>query len=539
MTVQITSLRGVGSPLGVFGGVYQTVRPYTTVGDAAEYAYKKLKANIENAEEEKKKNPIYDPSSVASWIEQMKVHGRDPENFRKHWNEMRVQAAEEAESLMWQYALVGLNVQGSGGQSLRSLQYAERGALTNVRSSLGRALDKLQSRLSFPTIKKVSPARGPSAGNGGAPATINIYTSPKQPLSLEAKQKLREELEFLLKNGAPDKQQMAREMLAQLAACFAAGTPLLTPYGSQPVESFKPGDLLLSRDEGTPEGPVEIKAVEEVFVRTGRVLNLHIGGQVIRTTPEHPFWVRGKGWVEAGGLVAGDALVGYDGQWVTVEEVYDTGEYETVYNLRVADFHTYFVGCDQWGFSVWAHNADCARFQWRGNQWAVLDRDGKIVSLGASQKEALEAARGKILDDDYFALDVQRQLHGSLKPEGYLADAGGHLNSLGKDALGKGYPGKTIGGGPTHAHHIVMQEGSGAAGKAAVEESQAILRKHGIDPFRGQENLVWAPNNGYLRKDEYAQKVLERLKGAKQTKEGITKALKDIAEIVSQGKELP
>jgi hypothetical protein len=28
-----------------------------------------------------------------------------------------------------------------------------------------------------------------------------------------------------------------------------------------------------------------------------------------------------------------------------------------VYNLRVADFHTYFVGCDEWGFSVWAHNA--------------------------------------------------------------------------------------------------------------------------------------------------------------------------------------
>ena len=27
-----------------------------------------------------------------------------------------------------------------------------------------------------------------------------------------------------------------------------------------------------------------------------------------------------------------------------------------VYNLRVADWHTYFVGCGEWGFSVWAHN---------------------------------------------------------------------------------------------------------------------------------------------------------------------------------------
>lgn len=24
--------------------------------------------------------------------------------------------------------------------------------------------------------------------------------------------------------------------------------------------------------------------------------------------------------------------------------------------MRVADWHTYFVGCDEWGFSVWAHN---------------------------------------------------------------------------------------------------------------------------------------------------------------------------------------
>jgi hypothetical protein len=25
-------------------------------------------------------------------------------------------------------------------------------------------------------------------------------------------------------------------------------------------------------------------------------------------------------------------------------------------NLVVADFHTYFVGSDEWGFEVWAHN---------------------------------------------------------------------------------------------------------------------------------------------------------------------------------------
>jgi hypothetical protein len=40
----------------------------------------------------------------------------------------------------------------------------------------------------------------------------------------------------------------------------------------------------------------------------------------------------------------------------TVEDVLDTGEFETVYNMRVEDHHTYFVGTEDWGFSVWAHN---------------------------------------------------------------------------------------------------------------------------------------------------------------------------------------
>jgi hypothetical protein len=134
-----------------------------------------------------------------------------------------------------------------------------------------------------------------------------------------------------------------------LLSCFAAGTPLLTPEGAKPIEQFRPGDLVLSRAEDVPDGPLEAMVVEEVFVRTGRILHLHAGGQVIRTTPEHPFWVEGQGWTRASELRLGDSLLSHDGQWVAVEEVYDTGEHEPVYNLRVAQHHTYFVGCAAWG----------------------------------------------------------------------------------------------------------------------------------------------------------------------------------------------
>src|SRR5262249_31156891 len=140
------------------------------------------------------------------------------------------------------------------------------------------------------------------------------------------------------------------------AGCFAAGTKLWTPGGYRNVEDLAVGDLVYSRTEHDPAGPVEAKAVEARFERYAVVLHLHLGGQVVRTTGEHPFFVHGKGWTKAADLATGDWLLAADGSWVPVEEVFDTGAWEVVYNLRVADHHTYFVGEEHWGFAVWAHN---------------------------------------------------------------------------------------------------------------------------------------------------------------------------------------
>ena len=43
-----------------------------------------------------------------------------------------------------------------------------------------------------------------------------------------------------------------------------------------------------------------------------------------------------------------------------------------------------------------------------------------------------------------------------------------------------------------HAHHILFKTGLGPAQKALVQEGQALLRRFGIDPIKGLENLVWA-----------------------------------------------
>jgi hypothetical protein len=77
---------------------------------------------------------------------------------------------------------------------------------------------------------------------------------------------------------------------------------------------------------------------------------------LIRTTPEHPFCVEGKGWTAAGALKEGDRIATLSGQWVPVTEVFDTEQWEPVFNVRVADHHTYFVGDPTWGWAAWAHN---------------------------------------------------------------------------------------------------------------------------------------------------------------------------------------
>jgi hypothetical protein len=105
---------------------------------------------------------------------------------------------------------------------------------------------------------------------------------------------------------------------------------------------------------------------------------LRVGGKEIRTTAEHPFFVKGKCWLPAAELVVGNELASEDGEWLLVEGVEDTGSSETVYNFRVADFATYFVGCVEWGFSVWAHNV-CV---YRGMREA-----GGLPEIGNTKKQ--------------------------------------------------------------------------------------------------------------------------------------------------------
>jgi hypothetical protein len=161
--------------------------------------------------------------------------------------------------------------------------------------------------------------------------------------------------------------------------CFVAGTPLLTPDGEKPVEHFAVGDKILSRPETDPSAPLTTRTIEAVFELCGQVVELHIGGRVIETTAEHPFYVAGKGWRRCFELESADQILGHDGSLTDAMQVVLTNRTATVYNVRVSDDHTYFVGSQVWGFSLWAHNAYEAKKV--DGVWVVLDDYGNKVEV--------------------------------------------------------------------------------------------------------------------------------------------------------------
>lgn len=153
--------------------------------------------------------------------------------------------------------------------------------------------------------------------------------------------------------------------LSQMArACFTGDTKLMARgtwgQGWRRIDQITTDDEVLSRDENNPNGSLIWKKVEATFERWAFVHDLEVGGRTIGTTLEHPFYVAGKGWTEAGKLVISDCIPGMNArESVAVQGVRETGRYKKVYNLRVSEFSTYFVGSEEWGFSVWAHNASC------------------------------------------------------------------------------------------------------------------------------------------------------------------------------------
>ncbi|MCG6158094.1 Hint domain-containing protein [Rubinisphaera margarita] len=181
-----------------------------------------------------------------------------------------------------------------------------------------------------------------------------VERNVKNRLKNGAAENVADTLDGSATRGAADANQLP--IVNQLPTCFVAGTPILTPSGSVPIENLKAGDYVWARSEHDPGGDIRPQRIEQTFILEAPTIAIVVEGHTIETTPDHPFFVAGKGWVPARELEENDLLAGHNDVIAPISSVFPTGEVQTVYNFRVRDDHTYFVGDDGWGFSLWVHN---------------------------------------------------------------------------------------------------------------------------------------------------------------------------------------
>ena len=146
----------------------------------------------------------------------------------------------------------------------------------------------------------------------------------------------------------------ATEMAKPQGGCFTGETLIPTAKGEKAIREIRVGDLVLSENPET--GERGYKEVRRLYLHeSSRLIHVFVGNEEIKATPEHPFWVEGKGFVTADALRAGDEVRLCDGSRTNVEKTEEEvlEEPVQVYNFEVADWHTYYVS----GTGVLVHNS--------------------------------------------------------------------------------------------------------------------------------------------------------------------------------------
>ncbi|MFF9580303.1 RHS repeat-associated core domain-containing protein [Streptomyces rubiginosohelvolus] len=183
---------------------------------------------------------------------------------------------------------------------------------------------------------------------------------------------------------------------------FTSDTPVLLADGTRkPIKDIRVGDEVLATDPETGEsGPRPVtalikgagdKQLVDITLGTGR-------SHTLTATDGHPFWVPALNrWIQADQLTVGQWLQTSTGTWVQITAVTHRTTSRTVYNLTVADLHTYYVLAG--GTSVLVHNANsCTRVigHYPDYKNVAAKEGGKFFEIPSS-------ARGRIGDVEEMA----------------------------------------------------------------------------------------------------------------------------------------
>lgn len=91
--------------------------------------------------------------------------------------------------------------------------------------------------------------------------------------------------------------------------CAPAGTMINTKAGVKPIEELKVGDEVYSYNTKTQIVELDL-VLTTMKNKTNILLEIElVNGKKIQLTPEHPVYVKGKGWIEAKDLSENDDLI--------------------------------------------------------------------------------------------------------------------------------------------------------------------------------------------------------------------------------------
>jgi len=188
--------------------------------------------------------------------------------------------------------------------------------------------------------------------------------------------------------------------LGSSVGCFVVGTTVKTEEGDKAIEEIEVGDKVLSYEATT--GRFAYKEVADVIAHDGvtELAHVTIGGETIDSTTNHPYFVVGYGYVDAGNLIEGDTVLLANGKEGKVEkvEIEFLTEPVTVYNFEVKDWHCYFVG----EAGVLVHNDSCVSTSGAGNTGGNTNGNS---GEGGSKADVLaqNRAKGRAFEQQEFA----------------------------------------------------------------------------------------------------------------------------------------
>lgn len=208
------------------------------------------------------------------------------------------------------------------------------------------------------------------------------------------------------------------------SVCFTGDTLVATEDGYKPIKDIGAGTLVWATD---PEcGQVALKPVVRSFVNeTTELVHVTVGSEELRCTKEHPFYSPLKGWVAAHELREGEILVSLSGESAVVNRVIRETLKKPipVYNLEIADYHTYHVGSnsvlvhnqchigdvdtygklkqhDIVGDGIEHHHVPSQKYMLEN--FGVQPKDAMAISISASDHRRTFTAGGNRLRDDYY-----------------------------------------------------------------------------------------------------------------------------------------